>query len=581
MSPIGPSPIAPPSSVAAATSGANTGSPGSDQEWFSGGAGQQQPSMRSLTPDPGDLGWGAAIRGEEREREEREQRRHGTGSYGHNSPAKAPGAPLPDLFSRLNLSKVGAGVDPATGLATDQLLSAAAQLSSLSNSSYGVELGPAPGHAPASIAPGIPLPDNPASFTTGPGFVGSGAARFANVGGRFGSAGPGGGQLTSTVTTPIFSQPPLSIPAAGLGNKGGLNPNAPDFSRGGGGGGMFGAANLRQGAAMPPQRPPQHQQKLGPGFGAAAGGYNNYNNFAGGGFPGQSAGGGNLQSLLTNQSINALLSNYNLGPGSPDLSTMSGLNDFSGRTLSELTDLLGPDSLPSGPAYNPGGPGDLEPKFSSARPIGAEISRPIGAERRTGPSPIGHTLGGHQPPQPRANKPQESLNNPFGVWDLPPSYNAAPQHGDSGNTADTGMAAFSSLLPASMSGQTLQPLFDNLSKVPGFSEGLQYNGGPASALLDPPTTGPGYGLSPSLTPSKTVDFSDWGSGAGSAPSSGQKINDPVGFRGDPATVRRNMVSRESCQPRERCTLTKVLISECAVAEGVGGLGRTDTGPALI
>ena len=96
--------------------------------------------------------------------------------------------------------------------------------------------------------------------------------------------------------------------------------------------------------------------------------------------------------------------------------------------------------------------------------------------------------------------------------------------------------------------ETLQPLFDNLSKVPDFSEGLQYNGGPASALLDPPTTGPGYGLSPSLTPSKTVDFSDWGSGAGSAPSSGQKINDPVGFRGDPATVRRNMVSHEFCHP---------------------------------
>ena len=66
-------------------------------------------------------------------------------------------------------------------------------------------------------------------------------------------------------------------------------------------------------------------------------------------------------------------------------------------------------------------------------------------------------------------------------------------------------------------------------------------GGGGHNLLDPPTSG--YGLSPSLTPSKNpVDYSDWGSAAGSAPSSGTKIGDPVGFRGDPAQVRRNMVS---------------------------------------
>jgi len=37
-----------------------------------------------------------------------------------------------------------------------------------------------------------------------------------------------------------------------------------------------------------------------------------------------------------------------------------------------------------------------------------------------------------------------------------------------------------------------------------------------------------------------VDYSDWGSPAGSAPSSTSKIGEPVGFRGDPAQVRRNM-----------------------------------------
>ena len=59
--------------------------------------------------------------------------------------------------------------------------------------------------------------------------------------------------------------------------------------------------------------------------------------------------------------------------------------------------------------------------------------------------------------------------------------------------------------------------------------------------MDPPTSG--FGLSPSMTPSKTADYSDWGSAGGSAPPSGGKINDPVGFRGDPAMVRRNMVSQ--------------------------------------
>jgi len=50
----------------------------------------------------------------------------------------------------------------------------------------------------------------------------------------------------------------------------------------------------------------------------------------------------------------------------------------------------------------------------------------------------------------------------------------------------------------------------------------------------------GFGLSPNLTPSKTVDYSDWGSPGGSTPSSTNKIGEPVGFRGDPAQVRRNM-----------------------------------------
>ena len=545
VSPVVPSPIAPPASVSGSSGPgkqlapgppgpASNSSPGSEPDWFRG---QQQPgqqlgpapvsNLRSMTPD-GDFSWGQ-MRSDDLDAG---HRRHGTGSYGHNSPAKAPGAPLPDLFGRMNINKV----DPTTGLATENLLNAAAQLSNLSNN-YDMMT------VTSSIAPGIPLPDNTTPYSAGAGFVGSGSSRFGP--GTF-STGVTGGRfsqpvLTTSINTTGFSSQPqvpsmpipsaavLSAKAPGAGAPN-LNPNAPDFGRGVGG--MFGVGSaIRPPASIQPSltRPGQNiqQPKIGTtgGFGfsnyGAVGVGNNYNNF-------NNQSGGNLQSLLTNQSINALMSNYNLGSAPPvDMSTMGGLNDFSGRTLSELTDLLGPDSLPG---YQP--PADLEPKFS----------RPIGAERRTGPSPIGQNLTG-QPP----SRPKEAISNPFGVWDLPPSYN--PTEANSNN--DTGMGF--NLLPPSMSGHGLQQtLFDNIPKG-GFTD-LQYNGGGVTGgagghtgggghdLLQPPTSG-GFGLSPSLTPSKNnVDYSDWGSAPGSAPSSGTKINDPVGFRGDPATVRRNMVS---------------------------------------
>merc|ERR1719394_1183576 len=223
VSPLVPSPIAPPGPVAnvgpvgappgkmgsapgpSATSG-STSSPGSDRDqdtWFSrpqmvGGGG---PGLRSITPDPGDLGWGSTGPQDL----EQTSRRHGTGSYGHNSPAKAPGGPLPDLFGRLNI-KGAAGVDPTTGLATENLLSAAAQLSSLSNN---YDMMP----PSSSLAPGLPLPDTVYS-SGGPGPAGY-SSRFR---GQMTSA------MTSTSTTPIFSQPqpPMS---AGLHKS--LNPNAP------------------------------------------------------------------------------------------------------------------------------------------------------------------------------------------------------------------------------------------------------------------------------------------------------------------------------------------------------------------
>merc|ERR1719283_5076 len=154
------------------------------------------------------------------------------------------------------------------------------------------------------------------------------------------------------------------------------------------------------------------------------------------------------------------------------------------------------------------------------------IGRPIGAERqRLGPSPLGAGMG-----------PQARKVDPFGVWDLPPSYS-----GD--------MSSNFSLLPPSLSGQTLQSALDNLSK--GSFSDLQYNGvggGPGHGAMEPGPGGlgpgqtpaqQGFGLSPSMTPSK-VDYSDWGTGStgsGSAPASAQK---PGANAGDPAQVRRNM-----------------------------------------
>merc|ERR1712142_1187134 len=250
-------------------------------------------------------------------------------------------------------------------------------------------------------------------------------------------------------------------------------------------------------------------QKLGSNFG----GYNNfggnnfsgYNNQGGGG-----GGGGNFQNILTNQGINAYLSTLNLGgtmapgpgpaPPAMDMSALAGLADLnlSGRTLSELTDMLGSEAVPGYPP-NSG--------ITSEPPMEPKFSRPIGAERRTGPSPLGHNIGpggvGNMGPQARKV-------DPFGVWDLPPSYS------------------------------------DNLSKGGGFND-LQFNGSHlGSGVLDPGSLGgqtpsSGFGLSPSLTPSK-VDYSDWGTGStsGSAPGSANKntIGDP--YRGDPAQVRRNM-----------------------------------------
>jgi len=145
--------------------------------------------------------------------------------------------------------------------------------------------------------------------------------------------------------------------------------------------------------------------------------------------------------------------------------------------------------------------------------------------------------------------PQARKVDPFGVWDLPPSYSGDISTNLT-SSANANTDSNFSLLPPSLSGQTLQSALDNLSK--GSFSDLQYNGsgGAPGSALDPGSIGgqtPGFGLSPSITPSK-VDYSDWGTGStsGSAPGSTGKgapgapaHQDP--FRaGGPDAVRRNL-----------------------------------------
>ena len=452
VSPMVPSPIAPPVANIGSKGG---GSPGSEQQpsWFRP-PGTLGSNLRSMTPDVElDRRWGGL-------EDVDVPRRQGSGSYGHNSPAKIPGGHLPDLMGR-NISKP----EPLSGIAAENLLSAAAQLSNLHSSNYDLMA-----TAPASMnMSGMPMSD-----------LASGYSRLVPpVMSRF-SAPP----LTNTT----YSQPqgmsiPNNLPK-------GLNPNAPDFNQGG-------IYNTGLRANLPPRVPMMNGP---PKIGNSLTGFGNH----------YGAGINNFQSnVLTHQGINAYLSQF--GGNQPNHLDMinSGLSDLtlSGKTLLELTDILGPES-----PY-PSNLGDPEPKFS----------RPIGAERRTGPSPA---LG--------MSTNMSRKVDPYTVWEFPPSYNDNIHSND----------AFSGLIPT-LTGQTLSSL-DNLSKT-GYDVMNHFNG---QAQMDPGSIGghtpvSGFGMSPALTPSKQ-EYSDWGTGStsGSAPGSGNKNLAPGGFvdRGDSVTVRRNIVS---------------------------------------
>jgi len=489
VSPLVPPPIAPPTTNTAATptpKAGGGGSPGSDSSWFRPVSGNLGPNLRSMTPD-GELDrrWGGL-------EDVEVPRRQGSGSYGHNSPAKAPGGHIPDLFGR-NINKQA--VDSLAGLETENLLSAAAQLSNLSN--FENLMTSAASSNSVSIAPGIPMPD-----ISG---VGGYSSRMLPPM-RF-TAPP----LTNT--TPAYSQPQgMSIPVvAGLPK--GLNPNAPDFAQGG-------LYNQGLRSSLPPRAPGMMNgpgtQKM-PGTNAFAG-FGGANQFG--------TGVNNFQSIITNQGINAYLSQFGQSPNNTLDMVNTGLADLtlSGKSLSELSDILGPES-----PY-PSNLTDSEPKFS----------RPIGAERqRTGPSPLGG-----MPTMPTMSRKVD----PFTVWEFPPSY-TDNMHPNSNHQADS----FSGLIPT-LSGQTLSSL-DNLSKAGYDTSALNHfnNVGPAPSnqMVDPGTIGggpphnpsSGFGMPPAnLTPNK-ADYSDWGSAPGSAPGSANKnMAAAPGYveRGDTASVRRNI-----------------------------------------
>jgi len=566
VSPLVPSPIGPPSG--ASNSKPTNSSPGSEPDWFR--APGHGPSLRSMTPD-GDLdrGWGAA-----RNEENDGPRRPGTGSYGHSSPAKAPGAPIPELFSNRAINKP---MDPTTGLATENLLNAAAQLSNLAGNYDLMNSGPV-SSASVSLAPGIPIQDLPTSYTAFGSNPGFGGHRMP-PGPRFTAP------INTTGTTPIFSQQQSMTSSLAKG----LNPNASGFQPGGVYGGTVRGSigNRAPGMAGAP----------GPKYGSQFPTYAT-NNF-----------GNNFQNILTNQGINAYLNQLGVGGGStglgpsapvlgPDISSLnSGLTELSmaGRSLSEMADMLGNDGGATYPSYM----GEMEPKFS--RPIGAERTRTMG--------PLGPSI----PPLPPTNMSTNRKVDPFAVWEMPPSYNDGTGAGPnltgniglgssnlpnlsssnlpnlsnhlpnlssnlpplgsqlpnlsgnlpnlsgnlpnlssnlpnlssntfgSNNSVSNNDPAFS--LPPSLSGQTLQSALDNLSKT-GLQGMGAFNG--SGPILDPGSIGgdtpsSGFGLSPAITPNKQPDYSQWGTGStsGSAPGSANK-NMPFVDRGDPNAVRRNM-----------------------------------------
>lgn len=237
--------------------------------------------------------------------------------------------------------------------------------------------------------------------------------------------------------------------------------------------------------------------------------------------------------ILNNQSLNSLMSQQF---GNSNIMDLGEANMFAGKTVKELTDMLGGAEVPNfapPPTNNPNVscPPPGQQQFMNSPPMmgGSDLSepkfsRPIGSER--------HRTS--QPPPPIVNKPNIS-NSP---WDITGLY---PDGGPGGDMAN-GLPTF----PPSLSGQTLDSLIKNNQD---FNNGMPSN--PGMEPHGPPTnyhlsgmSSPMHGLSSTssnVTPNK--DYPDYMGGSGSAPgSSGKKQPIAGGFmdRGDPTAIRKNM-----------------------------------------
>jgi hypothetical protein len=589
VSPLIPSPIAPPPTQLAGggssskpSNNSNTtspviGEPGSsgtgssssnNNDWRSSHHHLHQPLpnhqhrsgssslLRSLTPDADFVGGGGSsgswLHADESESAGVVGRasRQGTGSYGHNSPAKSAAnvssaSPImpPDLFS-------GGSNKPLDSVAAANLQNMAAQLSSLPGNQFDMLTHHHTHHLP-------PLADLSVAAASTASSYGS-FNRFGGGPSRF-SAPPisSTGNITSTAASTVFGmqQQPLM---SGLPHKG-LNPYATEFSHG------SRSLGNRMNSGPPP--PMQQQQQLPHHLQQnhkAVSGNSAYPGSYGGHHFGSSGGMNNFQtSILTNQGINAYLSQMSGGqqPQPPVPLDIGGLGvgladlSLSGRTLSELTDILG----------GGGGSGVPDSQFTAGnllvgdQPVLMEpkglFSRPIGAERRTaGPSPIGGGGGSLSATSVgRTNK----MVDPYAVWEFPPSYMENLNAAAAAAAAASDVTGFSGLI-SSLSGQTLASME---SLVGSSGGGNQFNGGVGGGLHHGghhhhhslAGHGGGFGMASSavgggsLTPNKQQpDYSDWGTGStsSSAPGSANKNNHVTGFyeRGDAASVRRNIVS---------------------------------------
>ena len=313
--------------------------------------------------------------------------------------------------------KSAAAID--SGIVQENLLNAAAQIVSMSNSAGGFS-----------------------DFSS----TGSGDFRFTEMmaNARFSvpssSAAPLHIPLANNVsnsfnqsTLPPLTKPPPPTPASTVGSSVKLNPNAPDFMRIQTPGADYLRANPTRMPSAPPSKSfhqfgasrfnPQGPPPQPPPIGGMHGIPTNQSSF---------------QNILTNQGINAFLSQQQQQPPSFDFPAFD--VNLSGRTLRELTELLSVDPGANTSMFNPPIPpaptgfmggltADTSGKFSS---------RPIGSER--------HTVRPPPPPPPLTKSPWDlsgaGLYDPLSSSELPGGHPQSNFGFPTGLTGATGFEGF-------------------------------------------------------------------------------------------------------------------------------------------